>query len=205
MATATYPLFVGPGGTDPVQHIRSFETAVMPTVGDCVYAGQLLRARIRQRTAEGVDVDGMPFAAYSEPYRKRKIARLGHADTVDLFGFAQHPHMLNTMIVRCGSTELPANQPAEADPFALDIPATLFQLGYYGEEAVRARVHNEGAEVRTAFGTGKGKPKPGGRSTFTMPRRHHFDANGDDVDLMGFAIRDRMLQRALRLALRLKR
>lgn len=36
-----------------------------PTVGDCLYVGQLQRSRILHRTAQGVDFDNVAFHAYS--------------------------------------------------------------------------------------------------------------------------------------------
>lgn len=197
MADLTYPIFLGPAGAEPVAHIRAVASAVQPTIGDALYAGQILRTRIRQRTAAGIDAEGSPFAPYSEAYRKRKIALLGHADAVDLFGPTDPGvHMLNTMMVRCGGVELAAGDTASEDPMAMANPANLFHLGFYSEEASRARIHNEGGSFRTRLGSGKRKPKPGGKPVASMPRRHFFDANQSDLDLMGDGIRRRMLMRA---------
>src|SRR5678815_1873834 len=83
--------FIGPGGEDPVTHILSIQSALVPTVGDGLYAGQLLRAKILERTAQGVDVDGIAFVPYADghPYyfypnrgigassRARKVAAAG--------------------------------------------------------------------------------------------------------------------------------
>lgn len=61
-ATAT---FRGPGGQDPVAAVHNITLALVPTQGDMLLAGQIWRSRIVQRTQNGVDVNGAPFAAYS--------------------------------------------------------------------------------------------------------------------------------------------
>jgi hypothetical protein len=94
------------------------------TDADRMYGGQLIRSRILDRTSQGVDAEGQGFAAYSASYAKRKAKAGGRVDQVDLYGFEHHPHMLNAMLAR----------PTEAG----------FEVGFYGEEAERARWNNEG-------------------------------------------------------------
>jgi hypothetical protein len=66
-----FATFTGPGGADPSVTIRGeIEALSTVTTGDLLMAGQLFRSRIRARTAAGIDVEGSPFAPYSErgPY-----------------------------------------------------------------------------------------------------------------------------------------
>ena len=171
------PIFVGPNGSDPVASIEALLGNAAPTVGDALFAGHLLRSRIYQRTASGVDAEGNQFASYSPKYEHRKLAFLGSASPVNLFGPANHPHMMNMMMVRCGGTLL---SPDDSPPGDTEFPLKthLFHLGFYGEEATRAQAHNEGTE--------------------RLPRRHFFAATPEDVDLMGFAIRERIYSRMAR-------
>jgi hypothetical protein len=63
MASAT---FVGPNGEDPRLSInRTVQSLQTVTTGDMLYAGQLFRSKIRERTLAGTDVNGAPFAPYS--------------------------------------------------------------------------------------------------------------------------------------------
>jgi hypothetical protein len=55
----------GPGGKNPQERILQIKKDVMPTEGDALYAGQLQRSRILERTSRGIDVDGAAFAPYS--------------------------------------------------------------------------------------------------------------------------------------------
>src|SRR5579863_9082562 len=68
---ADFATFTGPGGADPLFVVHGeVEALTLITTGDMLLCGQLFRTRIRQRTAAGIDVDGSPFAPYSEkgPY-----------------------------------------------------------------------------------------------------------------------------------------
>ena len=67
MASVT---FTGPGGSNPVDHILHIAGALQPTAGDGLAAGQFLRSRILERTAQGQDVDHVSFTPYAEnhPY-----------------------------------------------------------------------------------------------------------------------------------------
>jgi hypothetical protein len=63
MASAT---FTGPGGSNASTAIHQSLAALKTiTVGDLLYVGEGYRARIRERTFAGVDVNGSPFAPYS--------------------------------------------------------------------------------------------------------------------------------------------
>jgi len=199
MATSTLPNFTGPGGSDPVRHILGVQAAMQPTIGDCLQAGQVLRAEILERTRSGVDAEGNPFAPYSERYRARKAKKNGQADTVDLFGSEQSKHMLNTIQIRSGSF-VGEEQPS-ADPNSNSVRGDEVRVGFYDDEEIetRARVHNEGGTVRTRYGTGSSKRKPKGAQSFSMPRRHFFDVNQGDIDLMNAAVAERI---EMRLALK---
>lgn len=51
---------------------------------DMAAVGQLVRQRILDRTARGVDAQGQPFAPYSDGYAEAKREALGSGGTVDL-------------------------------------------------------------------------------------------------------------------------
>lgn len=54
------------------------------TRDDMAAVGQLVRQRIIERTARGVDASGQPFAAYSPDYAERKREELGGSGSPDL-------------------------------------------------------------------------------------------------------------------------
>ncbi len=190
--------FTGPGGVDPTTYILNLKNLATPTAADCLLAGQFSRARIRERTAQGVDSQGVQFAPYSEGYARQKSKYLGHSDSVDLFGYQNHPHMLNSIMVSVNGQMFGENTAGAGNQ-----PTTLFQIGIYDNEAAaRAQVHNEGATVRTRAGSGKVKSFASSRASkqphlraslatarakalsFNMPRRHFFDVNQQDVQDM---------------------
>lgn len=192
--------FTGPGGSDPVAYILNLEHLAAPVAADCLLAGQFLRAKIRERTAAGVDAQGVSFVPYSESYARQKTKNLGHADIVDLFGADQHPHMLNSIMVSINGEMFGDNAGGAGDQ-----PTTLFQVGIYDEQAaMRANVHNQGATIRTRAGSGKTQVRSfaGARRSkqpflrgslatlkakspsFIMPQRHFFDAGPQDAQNM---------------------
>jgi hypothetical protein len=188
---ASSPTFTGPGGGDAAEHILKIARDVLPTEGDCLEAGLVLRSRIRERTFAGRDADGNEFTAYSERYAKYKASH-GRSTMPNLYGVPQNAHMLDDIFVVCGANELTGQQEPGSGAFSNDTPGNEIRLELRGDQATRARVHNEGGTVSTRLGKGKGKPKKGGVSSFSMPRRHFFDANREDIDLMGFTIRERI-------------
>jgi hypothetical protein len=124
------------------------------------------------KTRSGV---GIRFDSYGDAKRS-----FGRGDSVDLFGLEQHTHMLNTILVKVGGevdqdTDAIVNAP-EATAMAKTTPTNDLRVGFYGPEADRARGNNEGAGH--------------------LPERHFFDANQQDIDLMGESIQARMLTRA---------
>lgn len=54
------------------------------TRDDMAAVGALVRQRIVERTARGVDASGQPFAAYSPDYAERKREELGGSGSPDL-------------------------------------------------------------------------------------------------------------------------
>lgn len=56
----------------------------LTTVEDMAAVAQLIRQRILERTARGVDASGQPFQPYSEGYAARKREELGTGGTPDL-------------------------------------------------------------------------------------------------------------------------
>lgn len=59
-------IFVGPNGANPTASIRATVQALSTvTQGDLLHVGQRYRSIIRQRTAQGIDVNGALFAPYS--------------------------------------------------------------------------------------------------------------------------------------------
>ena len=166
--------FTGPNGLSPMDHILNIAASVRPTVGDGLYAGEIARSKIRLRTQAGVDANGQPFAPYSARYKAIKQKKLGKADPVDLFGYEQHLHMLNAIVVTAGGQTL--DNGAGAPASGANSPIENFQVIIpTPEEAMRARTHNEGR----------------GR----QPIRHFFDVNAEDIALMEAGILERIMLR----------
>ena len=107
---------------------------------------------------------------------------------MDLFGAAHHTHMLNALQTVVDTDE-------------------SFGVGIYSNDELetRARVHNEGATIRTRLGSGKhGKTKLRfhpetfqyrKKATFEMPRRHWLGANEADVAMIENAVGARIDER----------
>ena len=79
------------GGLMGITVRRSFAPLAgleLTTVETMRAVGDETLAKIRERTAVGIDADGMPFTSYSEGYAKAKAAErfgmLGSASAVDL-------------------------------------------------------------------------------------------------------------------------
>ncbi len=119
---------------------REIESGRIVTEADRLAGAEFIRSRILDRTGKGVDASGGGFAPYSAGYAKRKAKAGGRTDQVDLYGVEHHPHMLTALLTRTSSRG--------------------FEVGFYGEEADRAKWNNEG---------GRG------------PERHFFDANEHDI------------------------
>lgn len=134
--------FNGPAGRDPLTTWIDLRLAATPTLGDALYAASIAHYNIRSRTERGVDYQGNDFVSYSEKYARRKAKELGHSDTVDLFGYQSHPHMLNSIVFHGAGFEQALN--GFSSGFTGDQPIDSFQIGFYGEEADRAQAINDG-------------------------------------------------------------
>jgi hypothetical protein len=113
-------------------------------------------------------------------YESYAAAKSAHGAGVNLYGMEQHPHMLDLMIVRAGGAETTAADDfdfgSELEAFESSQECTALALGFYGDEAERARGNNEG--------------------TATIPQRNFFALNADDLSWGEQAIAQRMLIRA---------
>ncbi len=126
--------------------------------------GQSLKARgkaagRRSKATGGAGVR-TPYGIRYASYGAAKAA-LGRG-TVDLFGIEHHPHMLNAMAILAGSASLPFGQSAGGGENLA--PVDAIQIGFWGDEAKRARGHNEG--------------------TAKLPRRRFLDASESDKAAM---------------------
>ena len=220
MAASTIALTTT-GGGDPFRFMLELEGASRFTVDDGLYAGQLVRSIILERTARGVDVNGAPFAPYSTkgpyylypnretgsgahravaaknrlratggkssggvrtPYGIRydsyAAAKAAHGRSgVDLIGLDQHPHMLATILVRCGGAELGSGAAFDLTAETNAQPANEFEVGFYGPEAARAKGNNEGVPSRR------------------LPARRFFDISKDEMAQIAAAVNARRLAR----------
>lgn len=124
--------------------------------------------RIGIRTATGIK-----FESYG-------AAKAAHgASTPNLYGMEQHPHMLDTMMVKAGGSEVVGGAPtfgSEFEAFEANQPCDSLNIGFYGEEAARAQGNNEG--------TGK------------TPKREFFALNAEDLAWGERAIGERIAIRA---------
>jgi hypothetical protein len=226
-------IFVGPNGISPSVAIRQTVQALTTvSVGDLLHVGMGYVSRIRERTFQGVDVNGAPFAPYStrSPFyfypnrdaasgrtsegraaratasknRHAKTGRIGvrtptgiryesyaaakaahGVSNVNLFGMEQHPHMLDAMLVKAGGAEsslidaeFAKGGSSEMNAFEANQPCTSMQLGFWGDEADRAKGHNEG--------------------TSKLPKREFFALNASDLAWGEKTIGERMAIRAKR-------
>lgn len=105
-------------------------------------------------------------------YREFKLQGLGRSG-VDLRGPRQ-PHMLASMLLKVGAVTDRGGL-ALASVGAYGQPANEIRLGFYGEEAIRAKGNNEGA----------------GR----LPRRRFFAASRQDIQFMQQDIGSRIAAR----------
>lgn len=195
--------FTGPGGVPATKRFQNLKNAAVVTVGDGIAFGQIIRARIIDRTQRaGVDVNNAPLAPYSDkhPYYyypggsgagrtaritggkrtragikypsyrafKQALGRSG----VDLTG-PRAPHMLQALVVKAqGLTAGPSTPQANSQTQ----PCSNVEIGFYGQEAARARGHNEGA----------GK----------LPKRRFFAASQEDLRIGAAIIAGRVRARA---------
>lgn len=95
--------FKAPGGKDPTRYLLELTGKAQPTEGDAIYAAQRQRSRIIERTMQGVDVDGRPFAPYSTkgPYYYYPNGRVGNAK----FSSKQNKAAVNRLMKKIGNRE----------------------------------------------------------------------------------------------------
>lgn len=161
------------------KHFSLIMNEIQPTQSDNLLAGNILRGNIRDRTFADEDLRGGNFIPYSPAYAKWKGQH-----NVDLYSKGTGKHMLDALTVHATENEI--------------------EIGIFGDEemAIRAKVHNEGAVVRTRLGTGKRtapghsrkfgvqifKQKKGGKPYMTIPSRSWLGARASDIDQMRQAI-----------------
>jgi len=127
--------------------------------------------RIGIRTATGIK------------YESYAAAKAAHGvGGVNLYGMQQHPHMLDAIVVRAGGSEISQSAGAffsgssEMDAFQANQECNALALGFYGDEADRAKGNNEG--------------------TSTIPARFFFGLSAARIAWGERAIAQRMLIRA---------
>jgi hypothetical protein len=116
-------------------------------------------------------------------YESYAAAKAAHGSPgVTLYGMEQHPHMLDAIIVRAGGQEVSGagagSFGSELEAFEGNSPCAMLALGFYGDEAERAKGHNEG--------------------TSKLPKREFFALNAADLAWGERAIAQRMQIRARR-------
>jgi hypothetical protein len=195
-------LVVTGGGGDPVQLLRNVAKAAKPTAGDLLHAGNLLKTRIIDRTARGIDVNGQSFHPYSTkgPYYfypfgktgsknftvKQKVsaatrlrAKIGGTKTRSGMGlkfasYAAFKSALGRSTVDL--TGLRAPHMLQAIEVKVNDQTSTIILGIYGEEAERASGHNTGVPGR-------------------LPRRYFFGASPLDLKVLLADLQGRALLR----------
>lgn len=78
--------FTAQDGKDPVRSLQDFISQGLPNPAKFPEAGQQQITRIKNRTAQGVDVNGRTFAPYSEKYAKLRAKRGQRVSPPDLRG-----------------------------------------------------------------------------------------------------------------------
>lgn len=133
------------------------QLVIEPTQGDLLYAMDLQGQRILDRTAQGIDYTGSPFAEYDKthPYyyypagKGSKGVRYDSYDAfkkslgrqvVDLMG-ADAPHMLGVFELQVNGLSFRFNA-GEYD--AQSAPASTVTMGIYQTKGFLAYLHNEG-------------------------------------------------------------
>ena len=112
---------------DPLAIVLTAERAMQVTEVDLQLAAELQRSTILQRTAQGVDVDGAPFAPYAESYAKKRTKGGRNASPVTLLWSGRMLQSLRIVVA---------------------VALNEVALVIYGEEAVRAGAHDSGVPGR---------------------------------------------------------
>ena len=117
-------------------------------------------------------------------YESYAAAKAAHGvANVNLYGMEQHPHMLDALMVKAGGSEssladaeFARGGSPEMNAFEQNQPCTLLTIGFYGEEAERAKGNNEGNS--------------------RVPQREFFALNQSDLAWGERVIGERMVIRA---------
>jgi hypothetical protein len=223
---ADFATFTGPGGSDPSVTIHGeIEALSTITAGDMLLAGQIFRTKIRQRTAAGVDVDGAPFAPYSErsPYyfypnkeaagsnreARATAARNRHAKTGRIgkrtpLGIKYESYA--AMKAAMGRTNVDLYSGLQ-HPHMLD--AILLRVAGFeidqsggamltGGGALDAFENNQPNTQLTMgfYGPEAQRARGQDKGNSKTPRRHFFGLNQEDLDIAARAVGERMQIRA---------
>lgn len=147
------PYYYTPGAKgSTVQQQKSTTTRLIRRLG----SGTL------SRTGQSIRFDG--------GYREFKLSGLGRS-TVDLRG-PSAPHMLQAMVIKVDDVVR-----GDVGPTEQSIPAFVATLGFYSEEAARAKGHNEGVPERH------------------LPQRRFFDVSDQDQHQIAQDIAERRVRR----------
>lgn len=191
-------------GKDPVTLIANIRKGLTITEGDRLHAGNLVKSRILDRTARGVDVNNRPFEPYSTkgpfyyyPYghlsvsaksslstkqradsARRLQRKIGGTLTKSRIGikFASYA-AFKQAIGRSGVDLRGLHGPHMLQAIQIQVNGETVTVGIYGDEAKRASGHNEGIPHR-------------------LPRRYFFGSNTEDHRVILADLKDRALKRA---------
>lgn len=174
--------FLDERGRDAFQSFSLFVQNLQIQESDLEPAGEWLVEKRISQTLQGRDFEGLDFAPYSPQYGTRK-----KDSRVTLRGKGKGPHMLDAL-----TYQIP--EPGRLDVGIFDNP----------ELAERARIQNEGAEIRTRIGGGlegfklhPGRKKPKGKkSSLIIPARRWLGATSKDLEHMQEMIAKSALERA---------
>ena len=211
--------FLGPGGQDPITVVHNLELAFVPTQGDVLLAGQILRSRIVQRTQNGVDVNGAPFTPYESTHvfyfypdghsgrtreqrvsqtagRYAKTGKLGKRTPLgiryDSYAAAKAAHGRSNVDL-FGMVQHPHMMNAmivKAGGSELDMSADML-AGATDMDAFSQ--HEPCSQMHVGFyGEEAGRAWGHNEGTKHLPRRHFFDASPEDWRIMGEAMLNRM-------------
>ena len=180
-------------GGDAIRLIAEVEAALQPTDADRLWAGNVIRAGILDRTARGVDYKGDPFTPYSEkgPFywypasrsasgAKRMRRRLGEGSlTRSGTGLRFESYAaFKRALGRAGVDLRGPSAPHMLQAIVVKVQGGQAFVGIYDDfAAAKASGHNDGIHP-------------------TLPRRQFFEASQDDIDTITRDLEDRLIERA---------
>ena len=143
-------------GSDPVETIRRKVIRLKRTTAEeCARVGLFAREILLERTARGIDTDGVPFQSYAPSYEKKK----GSGD-VNLYSHYDGDHMLDLMVVIVAERRIYGEADVNFDSL---LGARSFSLDFTYEYAKQKAIWN-------ALGTSK------------MPARNFADFSSSEVN-----------------------